>query len=85
MYGDRLGQDPGIHVCSDEVPVSISVANESASPIILSREDGLPIGFPESKLSSLRVSSGVSAKFPIMLPRVDRSIDICIYRACTLT
>jgi len=55
----------------------ISVANETASPIILSRIDGSPIGFAESKMDTLKVSKGVSAKFPIMLPRVDRSTDIC--------
>ena len=77
FVANRLGQDPGIHVCSDEVAVMISVANESASPIILSREDSSPIGFAESKMSTLKISPGVSAKFPIILPRIERSTDIC--------
>jgi len=77
FVANRLGQDPGIHVCSDEVVVMISVANESASPINLSLEDGSSFGFTERMMSTLKVSPGVSAKFPIMLPRIDRSTDIC--------
>ncbi|VEU42487.1 unnamed protein product [Pseudo-nitzschia multistriata] len=73
----RLDRDRGIHVCSDEVVVMISVANESSSPIILSRMDGLPVGFAKSKMDTLKVSKGVSAKFPIILPRLERTDDIC--------
>lgn len=77
FVANRLGQDPGMHVCSNEVAVMISVANDSPSPIILSRTDCSPIGFAESNMESLKVSKGVSAKFPIILPRIDRSADIC--------
>jgi hypothetical protein len=74
---NRLGQDPGVHVCSENVAVMLSVANESATPIILSRVDGSPFGFPTSQMETLKVSKGVSAKFPIVLPRVDRLNDVC--------
>jgi hypothetical protein len=77
FVANRLGRDPGIHVCSDKAVVMISVANESSSPIILTRVDGSPFGFPSSQMDSLKVSKGVSAKFPILLPRVDRSENVC--------
>ena len=72
----RLGMDPGVHVCGEKVILMISVANESASPIIVSRVDGSPIGFPNREMDSIRISKGVSAKFPIVLPRIDRSSDV---------
>jgi len=74
---NRLGQDSGVHVCSDEVAVIVSVANESPSPIVLSRMDDSPIGFAESTLESLKVSKGIGVKFPIILRRVERSSDVC--------
>lgn len=77
FVANRLGRDPGVHVCSDKAVVMISVANESSSPIILTRVDGSPFGFPSSQMNSIKVSKGVSAKFPILLPRVDRSENVC--------
>ena len=74
---NRLGKDPGIHVCSDQVVIMISVANESSSPIVLTRMDGSTFGFSNSAMKSLTVSKGVSAKFPVLLPRVDRSENVC--------
>ena len=74
---NRLGQDPGIHVCSDQVVVMVSVNNESSSPIVLTRVDKSPFGFSNSQMDSLKVSKGVGAKFPILLPRVERSDKIC--------
>jgi len=73
---NRLGRDPGIHVCGEKVVLMLSVANESASPIVVSRVDGSPIGFPNRQMDSLRISKGVSAKFPIVLPRINRSGDV---------
>ncbi len=74
---NRLGKDPGIHVCSDQVVLMVSVANESSSPIVLTRIDGSPFGFSNSQMNSLTVSKGVSSKFPVVLPRLDRSEKIC--------
>jgi len=74
---NRLGQDPGIHVCGDQVVIMVSVANESSSPIVLTRIDGSPFGFANSHMDSMKVSKGVSAKFPILLPRIERSENVC--------
>ena len=77
FVANRLGRDPGVHVCSDKAVVVMSIANESSTPIILTRVDGSPFGFPSSQMDSIKVSKGVSAKFPILLPRVDRSENVC--------
>eukprot|EP00536_Pseudo-nitzschia_multiseries_P018057 jgi/Psemu1/227659/e_gw1.2100.10.1 len=77
FVANRLGWNSGAHVCSDEVGVIVSVTNESPSPIVLSRMDGSPIGFAQSKLESLKISKGISVKFPIILRRAERSSDIC--------
>lgn len=74
---NRLGQDPGVHVCGDRIVMMVSVANESAAPIVLTRVDGSPFGFANSQIDSMRVSKGVSAKFPILLPRLERSENVC--------
>jgi len=81
---NRLGRDPGVHVCSEMVALMISVTNESSSSIILSRADSSSIGFPQREMNTLRVSKGVSAKFPILLPRLNRLPDIC-QRLATMT
>jgi hypothetical protein len=74
---NRLGKDPGVHACSDKVVVLVSVANETTSAIILSSPNGAVGGFEGSSMDTLRVSPGVSAKIPMILPRVDRAPGIC--------
>lgn len=74
---NRFGKDPGVHVCGDKVIVLVSVANETASTICLSRPSGSVGGFEGSPIDTLKVASGISVKIPMVLPRVDRAIDIC--------
>lgn len=69
---DRVGMDPGVHVCSRDVVVLISVANETNSTIVLSNENGLVGGFEDSPMETITVSSGVSVRIPVVLPRISR-------------
>jgi len=68
----RVGMDPGVHVCGDEVVVLMAVANETNSTIILSNRKGLVGGFEGSPMPTVRVSSGVSVKIPVVIPRIER-------------
>jgi hypothetical protein len=74
---NRLGKDPGVHTCSDKVVVIVSVANETASAICLSRPEGTIGGFEGSPIETMKVTSGISAKIPMILHRVDRSAELC--------
>lgn len=73
---NRVGMDQGVHVCSDKVVILLSVVNETNTPIMLSNPSGGVGGFENSPIDTLRVPPGVSAKIPILIPRVDRSTDI---------
>jgi hypothetical protein len=72
----RLGSDPGVHVCGEKVVALVTVANESASAITLSSPSGPVGGFEGNTLATLKVMPGVSAKIPMILPRVDRAPGI---------
>ncbi|KAG7338886.1 transport protein [Nitzschia inconspicua] len=74
---NRLGQDSGVHACGDGVVVILSVANETSSDIKLSRPDGSDFGFEGSTISTLKILPGVSAKVPMVLPRLERGTGIC--------
>jgi len=67
--------DPGVHVCSRDVVVLISVANETNSTIVLSNQNGLVGGFEGSPMETITVSSGVSVRIPVVLPRIRRMAD----------
>jgi hypothetical protein len=72
---ERVGMDPGVHVCSRDVVVLISVANETNSTIVLSNQNGLVGGFEGSPMETITVSSGVSVRIPVVLPRIRRIDD----------
>jgi len=67
-----VGMDPGVHVCGDEVVVLMAVANETNSTIVLSNRKGLVGGFEGSPMPTVRVTSGVSVKIPVVIPRIER-------------
>ena len=71
----RVGMDAGAHVASDEVVVLMAVANETNSTILLSNRKGRVGGFSGSPMPTVRVTSGVSVKIPVVIPRVAR-IDL---------
>jgi len=72
----RVGQDKGVHVCADEVVLLMAVANETNSTIILSNRKGLVGGFEGSPMPTLAISSGVSVKIPVVIPRIDRFDEV---------
>lgn len=72
---NRVGKDRGVHVSSDEVVLLMAVANETNSTIILSNRKGLVGGFEGSPMPTVKVTSGVSVKIPVVIPRIDR-IDV---------
>lgn len=69
---NRVGMDQGVHVSADEVVLLMAVANETNSTIILSNRKGLVGGFTGSPMPTVRITSGVSVKIPVVIPRIDR-------------
>jgi hypothetical protein len=69
----RVGMDPGVHVASDEIVVLMAVANETNSTILLSNRKGRVGGFSDSPMPTVRVTSGVSVKIPVVIPRIART------------
>merc|ERR1712007_10786 len=63
---NRVGMDQGVHVSSDEVVLLMAVANETNSTIILSNRKGLVGGFEGSPMPTVRITSGVSVKIPVV-------------------
>ena len=69
----RVGLDLGVHVSSNEVTLVMSVANETDSTIVLSNQKGIVGGFNVSPMPTVRIASGVSAKIPVVIPRIKRN------------
>ena len=68
----RVGMDQGVHVSSDEIVVLMAVANETNSTVILSNRKGRVGGFQGAPMPTVRVTSGVSVKIPVVIPRISR-------------
>jgi len=68
----RVGLDQGTHVASSEVVFVLTIANETSSEVILSREEGPVGGFPGQAMANVPVHPGVSAKFPVVVSRIPR-------------
>ncbi len=68
---NRVGQHSGVFVSKDEVVVLMAVANETNATIILSNRLGVVGGFKSSPMPTVRVTSGVSVKIPVVIPRID--------------
>jgi len=69
---NRIGMDVSVNVSGDEVVVLMAVANETNSTIILSNRKGRVGGFKGSPMPTVRVTSGVSVKIPVVIQRIDR-------------
>lgn len=67
----RVGQHSGVFVSKDDVIVLIAVANDTNATIILSNRLGVVGGFKSSPMPTVRVTSGVSVKIPVVIPRID--------------
>merc|ERR1712157_541274 len=62
----------GVHVSADEIVVLMAVANETNSTIVLSNRKGRVGGFEGSPMPTVRVTSGVSVKIPVVIERIER-------------
>jgi len=69
---NRVGMDQGVHVASNEIVALMAVANETNSTILLSNRKGRVGGFSGSPMPTIRVTSGVSVKIPVVIPRITR-------------
>mmetsp|Transcript_28576 Transcript_28576/g.51754 ORF Transcript_28576/g.51754 Transcript_28576/m.51754 type:complete len:86 (+) Transcript_28576:442-699(+) len=66
----RVGLDSDAHLSSSNVALVMSVVNEMDSTIVLSDRKGLVGGFDVSPVPTVKVASGVSAKIPVVIPRI---------------
>jgi len=67
----HVGTNQGVFVSGDNIVVLMAVANETNSTIILSNRIGMVGGFESSPMPTVRVTSGVSVKIPVVIPRID--------------
>lgn len=67
-----LGNANGVFISKDEIVVLMAVANETSSTIVLSNRAGIVGGFESSPMHTVKVSSGVSVKIPVVIPRIGR-------------
>ena len=56
----------------NEVVVLMAVANETSSTIVLSNSRGRIVGFEANPMPTVRFTSGVSVKIPVVIRRVER-------------
>ncbi len=68
---NRVGQHSGVFVSRDDVIVLMAVANDTNSTIIFSNRSGSVGGFKSSPMHTVKVTSGVSVKIPVVIPRID--------------
>lgn len=68
---NRIGQHSGVFVAGDDVIVLMAVANDTNSTIVFSNRLGNVGGFENSPMRTVRVTSGVSVKIPVVIPRID--------------
>jgi hypothetical protein len=72
----RIGMEGGIHVSSKNASFVLTVVNETSADLMLSKEDGSAVGgcqgFP---MPTVLVHSGVSAKIPVVIPRIARTFS----------
>jgi len=76
---NRVGKTQGIFIATNEVVILMAVANETKSSIVLSNRAGQVGGFESSPMETVTVSSGVSVKIPVVIPRInciDENSDI---------
>ncbi len=67
---NRLAQGNGVFISRDDIVVLMAVANETNSTIVLSNRAGVVGGFESSPMPTVKVSSGVSVKIPVVIPRI---------------
>lgn len=68
---NQVGMSQGVFIAKDDIVVLMAVANETNSSIVLSNRAGQVGGFESSPMETVTVSSGVSVKIPIVIPRIN--------------
>jgi hypothetical protein len=68
----RVGLDAGTYVCSNDVIFLLTMTNTTSSDITLSSPTGTVGGFEDNRLPTILVHAGVSAKIPVVIPRIPR-------------
>ena len=68
---DNIGKSKGVYITTNDIVILMAVANETGSTIILSNRSGIVGGFEEEPMPTVKVSSGVSVKIPVVIPRID--------------
>jgi hypothetical protein len=68
-----LKQNNLIQISSEEVVILVTVSNDTDSKIILSHHSGVIGKFQQEPLLTMEVSSGVSVKIPVTIPRIECS------------
>jgi len=69
---ERVGLDSDVSVCGSASYFLLSVSNDTRSVLTVSRPDGPVGGFASCPLPTMIVRPGVSAKIPIVMPRISR-------------
>ena len=67
---DNVGKSKGVYITTNDIVILMAVANETGSTIILSNRSGVVGGFTEEPMPTVKVSSGVSVKIPVVIPRI---------------
>ena len=67
----NMGLGEGVFVSTSDTVVLMAVANETDSTITLSNRSGIVGGFASCPMPTVRVTSGVSVKIPVVIPRID--------------
>ena len=67
----HVGMNQGVFVSGENIVVLMAVANGTNSTIILSNRIGMVGGFESSPMPTVRVTSGISVKIPVVIPRID--------------
>lgn len=68
---NRVGMSQGVFIAKDDIVILMKVANESNTSIVLSNRAGRVGGFENSPMETVTVSSGVSVKIPVVIPRIN--------------
>ena len=69
-HGNEVKNQMSTNFSGDEIVVLVAVANECKSTIILSNKAGRVGGFDGSPMPTVRVTSGVSVKIPVLIQRI---------------
>jgi hypothetical protein len=87
----RVGVDSGVHVASADASFILTVSNDTNAALMLSRERGEALGgFPQFPITALLIHPGVTAKIPVIVPRIPRedgtaSADYLVDQVTSLT